>query len=152
MPHRNGGLSRSHSGAAGDEVCAALQTLGRDLQTHEAELHTAAGADDVLAAGSVVLHPLATSGTCPDGGTLVHSLDLWQGGVLAVPENLQIEVVAAVVVAAVRARGSAFPLIQTLAAEVEGGLLLHFADGALHAEVGQVLTLHVSFTAGTLEC
>ena len=122
---------------------ARLQTLAGELQTHEAELHLAARTDDVLAAASVVLHALTAGGADPDGGTLVHALHLSETGVPAVLEELQGVVDAVVVVAAVRARHRAFPLLQTLPAEVVFCPLISCAYGALDTQVGSILSLHI---------
>lgn len=108
-PHRYGGLSGSHSSTAGDEVRARPQTLRSELQTHKAELHLAARTDDVLAAVSVVLRPLTTGGTGPDGGTSADPLHLGEGGGLAGFQNFELMVDAAIIVAAVGAWGWTFP-------------------------------------------
>lgn len=150
VPHRNGGLSGSHSSTAGDEVRACLQTLRCELQTHEAELDLAARADDVLAACFVVLHPLAAGGTGADGGTGIDPLHLREGGGLAGLEELEVEVDAAVVVTAVGAWSWTLPRLQTLPAELVRFLLVSCADGALHVEVRWVFSLQISFTARAL--
>lgn len=150
VPHRYGGLSGSHASTAGEEVGARLQALRSELQTHKAELHLTARTDDVLTARCVVLHLCTTGGTGPDGGTRSDPLYLREGGGLAVLEELQDRVDAAVVVAAVRTRCCAFPLLQTLPAEVVNLLLFVRADRAHHAEVALVLSLHLRFTARTL--
>lgn len=150
VPHRDGRLSGSHSVTAGDEVGAGLQTLRFELQTHEAELHLTARTDDVLAARFVVLHPLTTGGTSSDGGTLVHPLNLGEVRVLAVFQQLQVVVDAAVVAAAVGARSRTFPGLQALPAELGEFLLVCCADCALNTEVCQVLSLHVGLTSRTL--
>lgn len=150
VPHRYGGLSGSHSSAAGDEVRACPQTLRSELQTHKAELNLTARADDVLAACFVVLHPLTAGGTGPDGGTLVNPLHLRERGVLTVLEKLEVVVDAAVVVAAVGAWSFTFPRLQTLPAELVHLLLVCLADCALHTEVCQVLSLHIGFAPRTL--
>ncbi|XP_042367989.1 probable ubiquitin carboxyl-terminal hydrolase 5 isoform X1 [Plectropomus leopardus] len=118
VPHRYGGLSGGHTVTAGDEVRARLQALGSELQTHKAELDLTARADDVLAARLVVLHPLATGGTGPDGGTGTDALHLFEDGVPAVLEELEVVVDAAVVIAAVGAWSRTFPRLQTLPAEL----------------------------------
>ena len=56
VPYWHGGLPRCDAAAAGYEIGAGLKALPGELQTHEAELHLAAWAQDVLAAGLVVLH------------------------------------------------------------------------------------------------
>lgn len=150
MPHRYGGLSGSNTIAAGDEVRARLQALTFELQAHEAELDLTAWADDVLAARFVVLHPLTTGGTGPDGGTRVDPLHLREVGRLAVLEKLEVVVDAAIVVAAVRAWSFTFPRLQTLPAELVSLLLVCSADYALHIEVHQVLSLHIGFAPRTL--
>lgn len=150
MPHRYGGLSGSHTTAAGDEVGARLQALFSELQAHEAELDLTARADDVLTARLVVLHPLTAGGTGPDGGAANGPLHLREDGVLAVLEELQVVVDAAVVVAAVGAWSWTFPHLQTLPAELVSFHFVCCADCAVHAEVGQVLSLHVGFAPRAL--
>lgn len=110
-------------------------TLLSSFQTHKAELDLAAIADDVLAACFVVLHLLAAGGTGPNGGTFVDSLHLREDGGLAVLEELEILVHAAIIVAAVRAWGLAFPFVHTLPAEVEWSLLVFCTDCASNVEV-----------------
>ncbi len=150
VPHRDGGLSGSHTITAGDEVRARLQALRSELQTHKAELNLTARTDDVLTARLVVLHPLTTGGTGPNGRTRVDPLHLREGGGLAVLEKLEVVVGAAVVVAAVRAWSWTFPRLQTLPAELVNFLLVCCADCAQHAEVSQVLSLHIGFAPRTL--
>lgn len=111
------------------------QTLLGTLQTHEAELDLTARTDDVLAACFVVLHLLPTGGTGPDGGTLVDPEHLRKGGGLAVLEDLEIMVDAAVIGAAVRAWGPALPWLHALPAELERSLLVFCADCAANVEV-----------------
>lgn len=135
MPDRYGGLSGGHAIAAEPEVRACLQTLVRQLQTHEAELDLTARTDDVLAARFVVLHILAAGGAGPYGRTGVDPHHLREGGGFAVLEELEIVVNAAVIVAAVRAWGSAFPRFHTLPAEVEQFHLVCCADCAHNVEV-----------------
>lgn len=135
MPHWYGGLSGGHAVAAGPEVCTCLQTRLCELQTHEAELHLTARTDNVLAAGFVVLHLLATGGADPYGGTFVDPHHLREGGGIAFHEEPEIMVNAAVVVAAVRAWGRAFPRVHALPAEVEQFLLVRCADQAHNVEV-----------------
>lgn len=105
-----------------------LQTCLCELQTHEAELHLTARTDNVLAACFIVLHLLATGGAEPYGGTRVDPHHLREGGGLAILEELEIMVNAALVVAAVRAWGWAFPRVHALPAEVEQFLLVRCAD------------------------
>lgn len=150
MPHRYGGLSGSHTIAAGDEVGACFQTLRSELQAHKAELNLTARTDDVLAARLVVLHPLTTGGTNTDGGTLIYSLHLREVGHLAVLEKLEVVVDATDVVTAVRAWSTTFPRLQTLPAELTDLPLICFADCAVHTEIGEVLSLHTGFTPRAL--
>lgn len=142
-------MSGSHAVTAGDEVRARLQTLGRELQAHEAELNLTSRTQDVLAARFVVLHPLTAGGTGPDGGTISDPLHLREGGGLAVLQKRKVLVGAAIVVAAVRAWSWTFPRIETLPAVLVIILLVCYADCALHAEVSQVLSLHIAFAPGT---
>lgn len=135
MPHWYGGLSGGHAVAAGHEVRTRLQTRLCEFQTHEAELHLTARTDNVLAARFVVLHLLATGGAEPYGGTSVGPNHLREGGGRAVLDELEIMVNAAVVVAAVRAWGRAFPRVHALPAEVEQILLVRCADQAHNVEV-----------------
>lgn len=135
MPHWYGGLSGGHAVAAGHEVRTCLQTRLCEFQTHEAELHLTARTDNVLAARFVVLHLLATGGAEPYGGTSVGPNHLREGGGHAVLDDLEIMVNAAVVVAAVRAWGRAFPGVHALPAEVEQILLVRCADQAHNVEV-----------------
>lgn len=116
-------------------MCTRLQTRLCEIQTQEAELHLTARTDNVLAARSVVLHLLATGGADPYGGTCIDPHHLTEGGGLAFHEELEIMVNAAVVVAAVRAWGRAFPRVQALPAEVEQFLLVRCADQAHNVEV-----------------
>lgn len=134
-PHWHGCLSRGHTVTAGQEVRTGLQTLFGELQAHETELDLTAKTDDVLAARFVMLCLLAAGGTGPYGGALIHPLNLREGGGLAVLEELEVLVNAALVVAAVRAGGPAFPRLHTLPAEVEGFLVVHCADCAQNIEV-----------------
>lgn len=143
-------MSGSHTSTAGDEVGARLQALRRQLQTHKAELLLAARTDDVLTARFVVLHPLTTGGTGPDGGTRVDPLHLREGGGPAVLEELEVVVDAAVVVAAVGAWSCTFPQLQTLPAELVNLLVVCSAHCALHVEVTRVLSLHIGFAPRTL--
>ena len=149
-PHRYGGLSGSHTITAGDEVRARLQALRSEFQAHEAELDLTARTDYVLTARFVMLHSLTTGGTGPDGGTCVDPLHLREGGGLAVLEELEVVVDAAVIVAAVRAWSCTFPHHQTLPAELVGFPLVCCADCALHAEVTWVFSFHIGFTTRTL--
>lgn len=135
MPHWYGGLSGGHAVAAGHEVCTRLQTYLCELQTHEAEFHLTARTDNVLAARFVVLHLLATGGADPNGGTCIDPHHLREAGGRAFYEELEIMVNAALVVAAVRAWGRAFPRVQALPAEVEQFLLVRCADQAHSVEV-----------------
>lgn len=135
MPHRDGGLPGGHAVAAGHEVRTRLQTHLCELQTHEAELHLTARTDDVLAARFVVLHLLATGGADPYGGTIDGAQHLREGGGLAVLEELEIVVNAALVVAAVRPWGRAFPGFHTLPAEMKLFLLVRCANQAHDVEV-----------------
>lgn len=150
VPHRNGGLSGGHTITAGQEVRARLQAVLGEFQTHEAELYLTARTDDVLTTRFVVLHLLTTGGTGSDGGTLDFPLHLREDGGLAVLDELQVEVDAPAVVAAVRARSGTFPWLQTLPAELVGGLLACSTDGALHAKVREVFPFHIRLTARTL--
>lgn len=150
VPHRYGGLSGGHTIAAGDEVRTCLHALRRELQTHKAELILTARTDYVLTARFVVLHPLTTGGTCPDGGTRLDPLHLREVGGLAVLEKLQVVVDAAVVAAAVRAWSRTFPRLQTLPAELVNFPLVCCANCALHVEVSQVFSLHIGFAPRTL--
>lgn len=143
-------MSGSHTSTAGDEVRTCFQALRRELQTDKAELDLAARTDDVLAACFVVLHPLTAGGTGPDGGTRKDALHLREVGGLAVLQKLEVMVDAAFVLAAVRARSSTFPRLQTLPAEIENFLLVCCANCALHTEVNQVLSLHIRFAPRTL--
>lgn len=143
-------MARGDAVAARNEVSAGLQALRSELQAHEAKLLVTARADDVLAACLVVLHFHPTGGTGSDRGTRCHPLNLWESDELAVLEKLQVAVDAVGVVTAVGARGPALPRLQTLPAELTGLLLVTFADGALHTEVDQILSLHVSLAPGTL--
>jgi hypothetical protein len=79
MPYWHGGLPRCDAAAARYEIGAGLKALPGELQTHEAELHLAAWAHDVLAAGLVVLNPHATGGAGPDGRAGPHPRYLGQG-------------------------------------------------------------------------
>lgn len=123
VPHWYCGLPGGHSGAAGDEVGAGLQTHRRELQTHEAELDMAARTDDVLAAGFVMLHPLSAGGTGPDGGDRICPAHLGEVGEFAGLQQPQLVVCAAGVCTSVRARGRAFPGLTTLPTK-EVGLFL----------------------------
>lgn len=147
-PHWHRGLSWSHS--AHNEVGACLQALWSELQTHEAKLLVTARTDDVLAACLVVLHFHSTGGTGSDRGTRSDPKNLRKCDELAVLEKLQVTVGAAFVVTAVGAWGSAFPGLQTLPAELVSFLLVNCAYGAVHIEVGQILSLHISLAPWTL--
>lgn len=149
VPHGYGGLSGSHTTTAGDEVGTCLQALRSELQTHKAELNLTARTQDVLAARLVVLHPLTTGGTGPDGGTLVDPFHLREGSHLALLEQLEVMVDTAIVVTAVRAWSFTFPLLQTLPAELIDFLLICCADCAMHTEIGEVLSLHTGFAPRT---
>ena len=78
VPYWHGGLPRCDAAAARYEIGAGLKALPGELQTHEAELHLAAWAQDVLAAGLVVLHLYATGGAGPDGRAGPHPRHLGQ--------------------------------------------------------------------------
>ena len=78
VPYWHGGLPRCDAAAAGCEIVTGLQAIYLELQTHEAELHLAAWAQDVLAAGLVVLHLYATGGAGPDGRAGPHPRHLGQ--------------------------------------------------------------------------
>ncbi|XP_039679545.1 ubiquitin carboxyl-terminal hydrolase 17-like protein A isoform X2 [Perca fluviatilis] len=75
--------------------------------------HTITAGDEVRARLQAL-----RSGTGPDGGTCVDPLHLREGGGLAVLEELEVVVDAAVIVAAVRAWSCTFPHHQTLPAEL----------------------------------
>lgn len=135
MPDRYGGLSGGHAIAAGPEVRTCLQTLIRELQTHEAELDLTARTDNVLAARFVVLRNLAAGGAGPYGWTRVDPHHLREGGGVAGLEELEIAVNAAIIIAAVRAWGTAFPRSHALPAEVERLHLVSCADCAHNVEV-----------------
>ncbi len=119
-----------------------MQALRSELQTNKAELDLAARTDDVLAARLVVLHPLTTGGTGPDGGACINPLHPREVDHLAALEKLQDLVAAVVIVTAVRSRSWTFPLSQTLPAEVIGRLLLSCTYSALDTQVGEILPLH----------
>ena len=143
-------MSRSHTTAAGDEVGARLQTFRSELQAQKAELHLAARTDDVLASRLVVLHLLTAGGAGPDGGAVVDSLHLREQGGLAGPEKFEVVVDAAVVIAAIRAWGWTFPLLQTLPAELVHSLLFYLAHKALHVQISHVFSFNVGFATRTL--
>lgn len=143
-------MSGSYTITAGDEVRTCLQALRSEFQTHKAELFLTARTDDVLAACFVVLHPLTTGGTGPDGGTGINPLNLRESGSLAVLEKFEVVIDASIVVTAVRAWSAAFPWLQTLPAELGHFVLVSCADCALNIKVGQVLSLHIGFATRTL--
>lgn len=149
VPHRYGCLSGSHTIAAGDEVAAGLQALRSELQAHKAELYLAAGTDDVLAACLVMLHLLTTGGTGPDRGAVGDPLHLREISGLAGPQEFEVLVDAAIVVAAIRAWSYTFPRLQTLPTELVHFLFVSRAHRALHTEVSWLLSLYVSFATRT---
>lgn len=150
VPHRYGGLSGGHTITAGQEVRARLQAVLGEFQTYEAELYLTARTDDVLTTCLVVLHLLTAGGTGPDGGTLDVPLHFREDGSVAFLDELQVEVDAPGVVAAVRARSRTLPWLQTLPAELVDGLLVCSTDGALHAQVREVFSFHKRCAARTL--
>lgn len=110
----------------------------------------AARTDDVLAACLVVLYFHSTGGTGSDRGAVSDPRNLRKCDELAVLEKLQVVVGAAGVVAAVGAWSSTYPWLQTLPTEFKRFLLVNCADGAVHIEVGQILSLHISLAPSTL--
>lgn len=143
-------MSGSHTITAGNVVGTGLQTLRRELQAHEAELHLTARTDDVLAARLVMLHLLTAGGTGPDGGTVVDPLHFSKSGGPAGPEQFKVMVDAAIIATAVRARSWTFPRLQTLPAELKFFLVICFAHQAPHTEVSRVLPFYKGLTTRTL--
>ena len=142
FPFGNGGLFGRDATGARYEIGAGLQALLCELQTHEAELHLAARTEDVLAARLVVLHLNATGGARPDGRAGTHPLHLGQQDGATFLQQLQVVVDAAVVVAAVGAGRLPLPRLQTLPAELPGGLPACLADSAVETEIVLVRSFH----------
>lgn len=82
-------------------MSAGFQAHRSEFQTHKAELFLTARTGDVLAACFVVLHYLTTGGTGPDGGTGIDPPNLREISSLAVLENFEFVVYAAIIITAV---------------------------------------------------
>lgn len=150
VPGGDAGLPGGHPVLAGPEVGAGLQAEGRELQAHEAELHLAARAQEVLTAAAVVLQQQAAGGAGPHGGAFSHAQNIRQRRGLTALQQLQILIGAALVVAAIAAGPGALPALEALPAELVEPPRLRCAHRALHTQIAQVLPLNTRLAARAL--
>lgn len=142
LPHRDRGLSGSHTTRTDVIWCTGLTTVTLQFQADETELNVAARTLDIFTVLLAVFHLHPTCRTGSDRGAVCDPLHSRQTDALTCVQKLQVSVHAAVIVTAVRSRAWTFPLPLTLPAELVGLLLVSCADGAPRTQVGQILPLH----------
>lgn len=150
LPHRDKGLSRSHTTRTDFVRWTGLATFTLWFQADKTELHVAARTVYIFAELSAMFHLHAACRTGSDRGAVGDPLHLGQTGGFTCLQKLQVPVDAAVIVAAVRSRPWTFPLLLTLPAELVGLLLISCTYGAPHTQVGEILPLHTRFALWAL--